>query len=197
MWFFGKRRRAPLQPFNGVGTVLLCDVVSLAEPAFALNPADLCTLINKHLHHVMSIIEKYDGCVIQFVGDAVLGYWQSDGAAQDHAQKALNAAREIVTKSPGASHKRRSVAYTLRVDLGTGEMAGNYFGPNKQFQVIGKAMAIADRLYRFPRTGGGKSSVRMSQFTRDLVQTSDEFVQLGTIPRESLEDLKVLEWMAS
>lgn len=141
----------------------------------------------------MAAIEKHDGHIIQFVGDAVSAYWPPEQSAPSHAQLAYDAARDIIQTLPRLLRKQRGVSYSLRVDLGTGEMAGDYFGPIKQFQVIGKGVAIAERLSRLPSSD--VSCIRMSQYTFNLVQPRDGIIQTETVTREPLEELSVYSWM--
>ena len=81
------------------------------------------------------------------------------------------------------------MTYEVLIALGTGNMAGDLFGPQKQFQVIGEAMSIAEHLEKAAR-GFPTSSIWMSQYSVDLLKTGRSIQEAGTIIRENTDALK-------
>jgi len=71
-------------------------------------------------------------------------------------------------------------------------MAGEFFGPTKQFQIKGRGRAVAGRLDRIPASAG--SFVRMSQYTASLLDGITALADCGVIAGDSLPDLQILEW---
>jgi class 3 adenylate cyclase len=181
------------EPFTGVGTVMLTDVRAWSSPGL-LDPKEVIGIIYRHHCLVKEAIQAHLGVVHQFVGDAVFAYWHPQHTAPNHAQLAFDASRAILDALP--SHLAgEQVSYDVIIVLGTGEMTGAEFGPIRQFQIIGKAMAVAERISRTGSVGG--SSVRMSQYSADLISSPGEFEETGRITRDALEDLRVFLYRPS
>lgn len=187
---FRKRWDTSPKIFTGVGTVFVCDVVNVPTISGGLEPAQLANILGTHQDHIVLVVEKHRGRIIQFFGDAVLALWHPRHA--NHAQLAYDAARTAIQTLPKILRKQKLTSYSLRVALGTGEMAGGFFGPIQQYQIVGKAKTIADRLSSMPALAG--SSIRMSQYTFDLLQAQEGIVQTGAISRTPLEELRVYGW---
>ncbi len=179
-------------PFEGEGTVMIADIGNLAAASVGLSPIDLVTIMRRHLDFVIDHIERNGGCIEMFIGDAVAAYWRSSDAPPNHAQQSFDASCRMIDALPAFLQSQGGLSYSLDIVLGTGEMAGAFFGPENRFQVIGKAKAVAKRISTQFRHGG--SSIRMSQYTRNLLADTSGIEQTGSIPRDGLEDLLVFSY---
>jgi adenylate cyclase len=175
--------------FTGIGTVFMSDIINVSNLAKDLDPISLIDILKRHLNYITRIVEKHKGFVQQFEGDAVLAFWHPKHINPSHAQIAFDASCEIISNLPGLVSSHKNLTYDVDIVLGTGEMAGDLFGPGNVFQVIGMAMSIADRLSK--QRNSRISCVRMSQYTLDLINPKDGIGQIGTIIRDNLDDLKV------
>ncbi len=175
--------------FSGVGTVFSSSIVNISMILEQLGPMDLIDNLKRYLDHVTSVIEKYGGVVLQFEGDAVLAFWYPTNNNPSHAQLAFDAACEVIEKCPALVHTQKNTSFDVNIVLSTGDIAGNFFGSNKQFQVIGTAMAITDRLNNINSIQG--AMIRMSQYTVDIIKPNDGIEEIATINRDNIEDLKV------
>ena len=175
--FFNRRPDAPFEPFVGVGTVFLSDVRNLSAPSEGFDPAQLAKAITIHLSHVENAILKHRGRVLQHLGDAVLAFWPPE--IPSHAQLAYEAARTAICTLPKSLQKQSGLKYSLQIALGTSEMAGDFFGPTRQFQIIGKARAIVERMTSVNISN--KSCILFSQYTREVIRTKDtvEEIEIG------------------
>ncbi len=75
-------------------------------------------------------------------------------------------------------------------------MPGDYFGPIRQFQVIGMANAVSTRIGQFPYRAP-ESAILMSQYTLNLIERPPGLEAVGSVPREGLEDLEIFALRAS
>ena len=125
---------------------------------------------------------------------SVGAHWLEKQDSGHHASSAFAAAQQMLAGLPGLLLQQRGAQYHIRVTLGTGELAGEFFGPIKQFQIVGKVRAIADRPDREPASRG--SVVRMSQYTADHIEGLENLVERSRIAREGLADLRILEWQS-
>ncbi len=181
-----------LDKFIGVGTVFISDVINISRFAEQITVPELVDFFKRHLSYVSKIIEKHAGIILRWEGDTVLAFWHPQHRNPSHAQLAFNASCEILSMLPGFDTLRTHLTYDVDITLGTGDMAGDFFGPGKIFQVVGEVMAIADRLSRARKIHG--SSIRMSQYTLELINPREGIIESGTISRSNLESLKVFTY---
>jgi len=151
--------------------VFLSDIVNVGKLTQNITPEQLVEILKRHVNHMTGIIEQYSGALLQCVGDAVLAFWHPKHSSPSHAQLAFDASREVFATLPDLFASQKHLTYDVDIVLGTGAMAGALFGPAKRFQVMGKAMAIGHRLSKARDVRG--SSIRMSQYTRDLIDPQD------------------------
>ena len=175
--------------FTGIGTVFMSDIINVSNLAKSLGPIALIDILKRHLNFITRIVEKHQGFVLQFEGDAVLAFWHPKHINPNHAQLAFDASCEILSNLPDLISSHTKLTYDVDIVLGTGEMAGDLFGPGNVFQVVGMAMSIMDRLSK--QRNFKISCVRMSQYTLDLINPKDGIEQIGTVLRDNLDDLKV------
>lgn len=176
------------EKFTGVGTVLMTDIFNW-NLDHECGPEDMVEFLNSYLSQVTTTIQKHSGVISECVGDVVLGLWHPCHQHPNHAQLAFDAAREILTSLPEFMSGQKIVTYDVEIVLGTGRMAGDFFGPTKQYQIVGAAMSIATRLSKARDRRG--TCIRMSQYTVDFVHPKDSLQETGTIKRDNLEDLKI------
>ena len=164
--------KTQLKKFSAEGTVLMGSLFAgmdgKAPPLPALKRA------HAHRDAVVAAIEQLSGAIVQAGEDSVLAFW---GPEAGHAQRALDAARAIL-ELPTARQ------LPMRLVLGTGELAGDFTGPRKRFQITGEAVTLAVRLHE--RSWAPGPALRLSQSTVDLL-TAPPALQ----PEEPLESLKV------
>ncbi|MBI3553904.1 MAG: hypothetical protein HY077_15520 [Elusimicrobia bacterium] len=172
---------ARIKKFSGEGTVLSCDILSSRiDPG--IPPMEWLGRLEASTEIDVRIIEGNSGVVVRRLPADMLGFWGPSGA---HAQMAFDTACEILkAQSP------RTIP--LWIALGTGELGGDFFGPQKQFQIVGKAMAIVDRLFK--NRGDVGAVIRMSQDTASLIKAPAQLRETGIIERRDLEPLKVYEY---
>src|ERR1035437_4239165 len=147
--------------FAGYGTVLLSGMVRLSNLEKLSSPLDLVESVKRHQDCICAAIEARSGVVYQCVGGSVLAYWHPQLDAPNHAQLAFDAACDILQSLPDLMAIQQPLTYDLDIVLGTGEMLADVFRPIQQFQIVGTAIAIADRISR--TTGASSSCIRMSQ----------------------------------
>jgi len=127
-----------LAPFSGEVSILMADITKVDALAAQLSPEDLVLFLKDHLQIQISIISEHEGIVIQYVASYINALWRDS----DHAKKAVDTARAMLS----AADDR--INYSIAV--ATEAAVGAFFGPIKQYQVLGRAMEQADQLLRFP-----------------------------------------------
>jgi adenylate cyclase len=163
-----------IEPFSGVGSVLMLDVTDFTSLASGeMSAVDLALVMNAHLEHVTATIAKHGGVIYLYIGDAVAAYWLDGEGQANHAERAVSAARDLLAH-PCREDLPRGVKIALDLSIGSGDLVGAYFGPIQQFQIVGAAYSIADRLAR-------SSAERWSRFRS--TQRSDSYLEPSTAAR--------------
>ncbi|NRF66882.1 AAA family ATPase [Aquincola sp. S2] len=94
-------------------TVMFCDLVGSTALSQTLDPEDLRLLMQRYQQICGAAVERYDGHVGQYLGDGLMVYFGWPRAHEDGAQRALQAALEIVD-----TVKAIPAAQPLRVRIG-------------------------------------------------------------------------------
>lgn len=132
------RNTKRLARFVGEATILMADISHVDSLAGELGPAGLAAFLDKHVEMQNRIISRHEGVVVQFVGSYINALWRD----AEHASKAVDAARAMLS----AANDR----IDYHIAIATESVIGDFFGPIKQYQLLGRAMEQADRLLRFP-----------------------------------------------
>lgn len=128
-------------------TILFVDLVSFTSLAERLSPEVLITTLNEYFRVLSTSIEKHNGVINQFQGDAILASFNLPNKDADHTSNAIAAAMEIeqVLNEHQFSDGR---ILSTRTGINTGEVVGGFFGtPNRlSYTVYGDDVNIASRL---------------------------------------------------
>jgi adenylate cyclase len=139
-------------------SVLFGDVQGYTTMSEKLSPEQLIDLLNTHLSLAGSTIMDalYEGTLDKYIGDAVMGLFNTPGEQPDHAWRAVRAAwamqtrlREFQKTLPPERHLR------FRVGVHTGEAVVGHIGSENlmNFTAIGDAVNVAKRLQESARVG--------------------------------------------
>jgi adenylate cyclase len=79
-------------------TVMFCDLRKFTTFVEMLHPEDLIKLLNRYLGEMSRAIEKHEGTVVSYQGDGIMAVFGAPIESDDHADWALAAAREMLTK---------------------------------------------------------------------------------------------------
>ena len=115
------------------------------------DPEGLVNLINKYLDTMTKIILSHDGTIDKYMGDCIMAFWNAPLDCEEHAQKAVDASREISEKADELIKELEEQGLP-RIDVGiginTGECIVGNMGSELRFDysVIGDAVNLASRL---------------------------------------------------
>jgi Adenylate and Guanylate cyclase catalytic domain len=77
-------------------TVLFCDLADSTALAGRLDPEDLREVIRAYQATCAALIQRFDGCIAQYLGDGLLVYFGYPRAHEDDASRAVRAGLAIV-----------------------------------------------------------------------------------------------------
>lgn len=134
-------------------SVLFVDLKGSTTMATELPPEEVVELLNRFCAVVIAEVDRHEGLVNKFMGDAVLAVFGAPVDAPDHATRALGAARAIAA---------RLAEDVPEIDAGvgvaTGEAVAGNVGDRQRFEytVIGDAVNTAARLTELAKDRPGR-----------------------------------------
>jgi class 3 adenylate cyclase len=132
-------------------TVMFTDIRGFSTLAEDLGAAETAALLNSHFSLLSACIEAEGGTVDKFIGDAVMAFWGAPEVQQDHAARALRAAREIAVALRGDNAKRCAVglpAVRVRIGLHSGPVVVGNIGSASRinYTIVGESVNTAARI---------------------------------------------------
>lgn len=150
-------------------TVLLTDVSGFTAMSERLDPEDVRAILDRGFAIIMEAVHAHGGTVNQFLGDGLMALFDDAPGRDDHAVRAVRAARAIEARlAPLRRDVRRlhRVAFQVRVGLHSGEVALGVIGDSLRTDYVaqGETTRTATRLVSLARGG----EVVVSTITREL-----------------------------
>jgi len=132
--------------------VVFVDLVGSTRMALELGPDRLAARLNEFFAAVVESVERHQGWVNKFEGDAALAIFGAPEPISDHAGAALASARELSTALGSAE---LGLAAGIGVSAGA-VVAGNVGDPRRyEYTVIGDPVNEAARLAEYAKSYGG------------------------------------------
>jgi adenylate cyclase len=143
-----------LEPMEAKATVLVCDIEEFAALTDSLGAHGTINFLNAYFEIVVEIVERYQGVVTQFQGDAILAVFNVPIPSHDHGANALRAALEMVRAAD--SQTFAGVRARNRVGLSTGRVVAGAVGSagRLSYTVHGNAVNLAARLEQMNKEYG-------------------------------------------
>jgi adenylate cyclase len=163
-------------------TVLFADLVGFTALSEALDPEDVRALQSDLFREMSAAIERYDGFVEKFVGDAVMAVFGAPRAHEDDAERALHAAllmHERVAALSGRWEPRVGRPLALHVGVNTGPVVAGTIGAASggAYAVTGDTVNTASRL----QSAAAPGETLVSPSTRQLTKHAFRLVAAGEI----------------
>jgi adenylate cyclase len=164
-------------------TVLFSDLSGFTTLSERLDPEDVRALQSDLFKEMSAAIERFEGFVEKFVGDAVMGVFGAPVAHEDDPERALRAAllmRDRVAALNDSWARRIGSPLQLHIGVNTGPVVAGHIGsgPGAAYAVTGDTVNTAARL----QSTAGPGEILVSQSTHLLAQHAFHFVALGTVP---------------
>jgi class 3 adenylate cyclase/predicted ATPase/DNA polymerase III delta prime subunit len=158
-------------------TILFADIVGSSALATRLDPEDLREIIRAVQAALRTAIGRYDGHVARYLGDGMLAYFGFPTAHEDDAERAANAAFEMIESVsalsfPDASPLQLHIGIATGIVL-VGDLVGD--GANRQFELLGDAVNLAAWLQQHAEP----NQILVAPVTRRLIGGLFEVADLG------------------
>ncbi len=174
-----------LRPTRRCLTILFADIANFTQRAEHTDPEILATLTQQLLERLTAVSHKYAGTVDKYMGDAVLVFWNAPFTQVDHADRAVQAAVEMIQAIEQFNAEENSLLQgepvSVRVGVHTGEVIVGNLGTRFRhaYTVIGDAVNVAARLQALARELQEKLVI--SQQTVELLHKTWPLVSKGKI----------------
>jgi class 3 adenylate cyclase len=135
-----------IKPVSATATILYADIEGFTSIAERISPEQVVEMLNEYFSATVEIIEKNNGVVTQFQGDAMLVTFNLPVDDEFHADSAIRAGLAIER----LCGERKFAGITLRVRIGvaTGSVTAGNVGSDSRisYTVHGDAVNLAARL---------------------------------------------------
>jgi len=154
-----------------VATVLFADIENFTGLTESLGPEGIVTLLNAFFNDMVEIIERHDGVVTQFQGDAILATFNVPIKNDNHATHALKAAIEMRHRFQTRHFAGHAVR--ARIGVNSGPLIAGAVGARGRlnYTVHGDAVNLAARIENLNRQFG--TCLLAAQSTVDLAEDLD------------------------
>jgi predicted ATPase/class 3 adenylate cyclase len=170
------RLDAPEQHLKPV-TVLFTDVVDSTRLSQRLDPEDVHVIMDSTLQRFTSIVESYQGRILQYAGDSLLAVFGASDAQEDDPERAVRAGLQITEEARRLAvevkARHRYGDFNVRVGIHTGPvLLGG--GVDAEGTIRGVAVNIAARMEQTAPPGGLRISHTTHRHVRGLFDVSEE-----------------------
>ncbi|MBI4699567.1 MAG: adenylate/guanylate cyclase domain-containing protein [Deltaproteobacteria bacterium] len=136
---------------RAVVTVMFADVVAFTPMAESRPPEEAVAVLNELFSVLSEVVFRHQGTVDKFIGDCLMGVWGAPVPQEDHAERALRAAEDMMRFLETANEEWREkfdVEIRLGIGINSGEALVGNIGSNKrmEYTVVGDTVNVAARL---------------------------------------------------
>ena len=170
----GAVAQAPSNAERRLVSVLFADLVGFTPYSESRDPEEVRSMLTVYFDRARVILERFDGSVDKFIGDAVMAVWGAVDAHEDDAERAVRAALELVDMIDGLGDEIGVPDLTLRAGVLTGEASVGP-GGNEKGLVVGDLVNTASRLQSIAEPG----TVAIGESTFRIVENAIACESLG------------------
>jgi class 3 adenylate cyclase/tetratricopeptide (TPR) repeat protein len=130
-------------------TILFADAIGSTSLGDRLDPERLRAVLDAYFAAMAAAVEAWGGTVEKFIGDAVMAVFGVPAVREDDAERALNAAMEMMQRLVDLNREldsRHGVTLRMRIGVNTGEVVTGGPGEGNQRLVSGDPVNVAARL---------------------------------------------------
>jgi adenylate cyclase len=143
------------------GTVLFTDLRGFTTASEHLTPAQVLELINMHLEEVVGAVLDHGGTLVSYTGDGVFAVFGAPIEQDDHAQRAFDAARDILAvRLPRWNEWLAEQGFPSGFRMGIGLNSGPFMSGNigsaqrLAYTAMGDTINTASRVEQMTKTTG-------------------------------------------
>lgn len=153
--------------------VLICDIRNFTSISEINQPENVVGFLNGYFSLMVDIIKKHGGSIDKFIGDAIMALFGAPISYVDNAQRAVEAAMEMVKGLEEVNTSILNFPEGMSFDIGIGihygeVIVGNIGSKEKtNYTVIGDSVNLTSRLEGLTKQYGAR--IMISQDTKDEI----------------------------
>ncbi|KAJ3281052.1 hypothetical protein HK104_000243 [Borealophlyctis nickersoniae] len=132
-------------------TIFFSDIANFTNFSEIMQPKQLIFLLSEYLTEMSNIVAQHDGNVGEFIGDAIMAYWNSPNDVPNHPVLACRAALSQLNRLTTLRIKWADKGWplvTVRIGLNTGSVLHGIIGSATRLKwgLVGDNVNLASRL---------------------------------------------------
>lgn len=166
------------------GTVMFSDLRGFTSFAETLEPATVINALNRYLTAMSEAILDHGGTLVAYMGDGIMAVFGAPLQQDDHADRALAAARDMLERLEGFNEWLRQEGlhegFKMGIGLNSGEVLSGHVGSERrlEYTALGDTTNTAARLEGMTKGTPHQLYVADSTYRR-LSQAADDLVEVG------------------
>jgi adenylate cyclase len=177
----------PLGGTRREGTVLFCDLRGFTAAAEGMEVERVIDLLNRYLAEMSDAILDHGGTIVSYMGDGIMAVFGAPLPQDDHADRALAAAREILGERLGRFNawlREEGLADGMRMGVGVCSgpvMSGNVGSERRlEYTAVGDTTNTASRLQSATKDHG--LALLVADATRNALRSpASDLVEAGEL----------------
>lgn len=136
---------------KGEASVLFCDIRKFSSIAEKLGAARLFDWIKDVLGQLSECVTARDGVLVDYIGDELMAMWGPPDDQQDHAVRACEAARDMISRIPALNARwirETNIPLEISIGVNSGEVQVGNSGTEQKFKYgpLGDEVNLASRV---------------------------------------------------
>lgn len=132
-------------------TVMMTDLRGFTAMGERLSPENVISMLNIYLEQMTEIILKYNGTIIEFLGDGILALFGAPVTREDDVQRAVACALEMQLAIPRVNAKNRERHFpevAMGIGINSGRVVAGNIGSDlrSKYGVVGKVINMTARI---------------------------------------------------
>lgn len=176
-----------------VVSVLFCDMQGYSTLSEKMPPGHIVAMLNKYLSAMTDVVYQHQGCVIEFIGDAVFAVFGAPRYIPDHAEQAVRCAMAMHKRLQQLNKELQEAGITrywkdinqselrIRIGIHTGHViAGNLGSATRmKYAVIGDTVNVASRLEALNKDLGTYTLISRDVYTQLPEDLANQLTERG------------------
>ena len=165
-------------------TVMFSDLRGFTSFSETLEPAQVIDALNRYLTEMSEAILDHGGTLVAYMGDGIMAVFGAPLQQDDHADRALAAARDMLVRLEGFNDWLRKQelhdGFKMGIGLNTGRVMSGHVGSERrlEYTALGDTTNTAARLEGM--TKGTPHQLFVADSTRAaLIRPADDLVEVG------------------
>lgn len=162
-------------------TIFFSDIKQFSEHSVNMAGEALSAILNSYLEEMTNIINKYNGTLDKYIGDAILVFFGDPDFTDDfdHARRCVSMAIEMRERMTELQSHWFDLGYPaplhIRMGISTGYVSVGNFGSSERmdYTVIGSSVNLASRLQSYAAEDQILISHETWGYVKDIVHCSD------------------------